>query len=116
MTGIPCRHGCAFIKQLKEDIYSYMATWYKKIKQQNIYSHSVIPIETHDMPRLDGQELRILPEKDVFQLLPPLTKRPPGRPKTKRIESQFMTRRQVQCSKCHGIGHNRSSCQNPSPN
>ncbi|KAL6347558.1 hypothetical protein AAG906_026083 [Vitis piasezkii] len=46
-------------------------------------------------------------------LNPPTTKRPPGRPRKRRIESQFMSKKTVHCSRCNQPGHNRATCNNP---
>ena len=37
----------------------------------------------------------------------------PGRPRKHRIESQFMSRRTIHCSRCNQAGHNRATCNNP---
>ena len=42
----------------------------------------------------------------------PHVRRPPGRPRQRRIESQFSHKRAIHCSRCNGIGHNRSKCNN----
>ena len=42
-------------------------------------------------------------------------KRPLGRPRQRRIESQFTHKKDIHCSRCNGVGHNRSKCTNPLP-
>ncbi|XP_039140498.1 uncharacterized protein LOC120277712 [Dioscorea cayenensis subsp. rotundata] len=41
---------------------------------------------------------------------PPITKKPVGRPRRKRLESQASIIHELQCSHCHDAGHNRRSC------
>ncbi|CAN7003030.1 unnamed protein product, partial [Brassica oleracea var. botrytis] len=73
---------------------------------------SVAPvIDTDDIIELSGQ----LSELDM---LPPSTKRPPGRPRKKRFlfrgEVRMKTpRRRTVCSRCKGCGHNRATCKTP---
>ena len=51
----------------------------------------------------------------IFGLNPPLTKRMFGRPRKKRIESQFQDKRIVYRSRCNLSGYNRVTCNNPLP-
>ncbi|GJV11294.1 hypothetical protein Tco_1352835 [Tanacetum coccineum] len=53
--------------------------------------------------------------------LPPIVRAMPGRPKRKRIKAagennSQVTRlgKQIRCSNCQGVGHNKASCENPS--
>ncbi|CAN6907119.1 unnamed protein product, partial [Brassica oleracea] len=76
------------------------------------YVGSVAPvIDTDDIIELSGQ----LSELDM---LPPSTKRPPGRPRKKRLLSRGEVRmktprRRTVCSRCKGCGHNRATCKTP---
>ncbi|XP_010661450.1 uncharacterized protein LOC104881823 [Vitis vinifera] len=116
MSGLPCPHVCAVIRTLRHDVYDYIDPCFKVSTQQLIYSGQFQPLPTHNMPKVceagtlqDGQG-------NVFpSLQPPQVRRPPGRPRQKRIESQFSHKRAIHCSRCNGIGHNRSKCNNPLP-
>ena len=47
-------------------------------------------------------------------ILPPSTRRPPGRPKKHRIRSEHEVNRpkcQFKCSRCSGTGHSRRTCR-----
>ncbi|CAN6898322.1 unnamed protein product [Brassica oleracea] len=76
------------------------------------YVGSVTPvINTDDIIELTGQ----LSELDV---LPPTSRRPPGRPRKKRFLSRGevrmkTTRRRTVCSRCKGCGHNHATCKTP---
>ena len=73
-------------------------------------------IDSHDLPTLgDDGLVRTLTGDIVFSLKLPCTKRPPGRPRKKRIESQFQDKRTVYCSRCNVAGHNCVTCKNPLP-
>ncbi|XP_059598679.1 uncharacterized protein LOC132255063 [Vitis vinifera] len=116
MSGLPCPHVCAMIRTLRHDVYDYIDPCFKVSTQQLIYSGQFQPLPTHNMPKVceagtlqDGQG-------NVFpSLQPPQVRRPPGRPRQRRIESQFSHKRAIHCSRCNGIGHNRSKCNNPLP-
>ncbi|GFY94327.1 MuDR family transposase [Actinidia rufa] len=55
---------------------------------------------------------RMIHLQNVVTVTPPPTRRPPGgRPTTKRFGSQEVVKRQLQCSRCKGAGHNKSTCK-----
>ncbi|RVW39291.1 hypothetical protein CK203_085102 [Vitis vinifera] len=91
MSGIPCDHACAAIRRMGFDVSDYVDDWYKYNLQEKIYSGSMRTLVTHDMPMIDedGTVRDALGHTYPF-LNPPTTKRPPGRPRKRRIESQFM--------------------------
>ena len=113
MLGIPCEHATTVILSIGQNVVDFVQDWYKFLMQELIYSGSFSCIETHDMPIVanDGLVRSIIGE--VFFSLNPLhTKRPPDRPRKKRIESQFQDKRTVSCSRCHTSGHHRKTCKN----
>ena len=70
--------------------------------QELIYGGSFFGTKTHDMPSVDDDGLvRSITREVCFSLKPPHTKRPPGRPRKKRIESQFQDKWTIYCSCCH---------------
>ncbi|WJZ87677.1 hypothetical protein VitviT2T_007043 [Vitis vinifera] len=109
MSRLPCPHVCVVIRTLRHDVYDYIDPCFKVSTQHLIYSGQFQPLPTHNMPKVceagtlqDGQG-------NVFpSLQPPEVRRPPGRPRQRRIESQFSHKRAIHCSRCNGIGHNRS--------
>ncbi|RVW49070.1 hypothetical protein CK203_111715 [Vitis vinifera] len=104
MSGLPCPHVCAVIRTLRHDVYDYIDPCFKVSTQHLIYSGQFQPLPTHNMPKVceagtlqDGQG-------NVFpSLQPPQVRRPPGRPRQRRIESQFSHKRAIHCSRCNGI-------------
>ncbi|KAL3651426.1 hypothetical protein CASFOL_004428 [Castilleja foliolosa] len=104
LTGIPCCHAIAVIGCLGRDPYDYCSRFFTMDCYRITYSESVCPIYGADEPW----------QKDLQSAVtvnPPPTRRPPGRPTSKRVSSQEAGRRQLQCSKCKGIGHNKSTCK-----
>ncbi|KAL6332956.1 hypothetical protein AAG906_019967 [Vitis piasezkii] len=97
MLGIPCEHAAVVILSI-----------------ELIYSSSFSGIKTHDMPVVGNDGLvRSITGEVFLSLNPPHTKRPPGRPRKKRIESQFQDKQTIYCSRCHTSGYNRKTCKNP---
>ncbi|KAL3635155.1 hypothetical protein CASFOL_019702 [Castilleja foliolosa] len=104
LTGIPCCHAIAVIGCLGRDPYDYCSRFFTTDSYRITYSESVHPIYG-----ADGLWQEV--SQSEVTVNPPPTRRPPGRPTTKRVSSQETGRRQLQCSKCKGTGHNKSTCK-----
>ncbi|XP_019079664.2 uncharacterized protein LOC104881329 [Vitis vinifera] len=116
MAGIPCEHACAAIRQMKQDVYEYVDSYFKLPMQQLIYFGHFNSIPNHNMPIVDVDGcVRDAQGRLYPSLKPPCSKRPPGRPRHRRIESQFSSKRLIFYSRCQVAGHNRASCKNPLP-
>ena len=116
MSGIPCDHSCAVMQSIGQNVAEFADEWFIFSKQNLIYNGEFCGIELHDLPTIDDDGLvRTLTSDISFSLKPPRTKRPPGRLRKKRIESQFQDKRTVYCSRCNVVGHNRVTCKNPLP-
>ena len=113
MSGLPCSHVCAVIRTLRHDVYDYIDPCFNVSIQHLIYSGQFQPFPTHNMLKVceDGS-LQDCADNLFFALQPPHVRHPPGRPRQRRIESQFTHKRAIHCSRCNGIGHNRSKCNN----
>lgn len=108
MLEIPCEHACAVLLSIGRDVFDFVDEWYKFPKQELIYTGSFDSIKPHDIPTVDENGVvRDLTGQILFSLLPPHTKRPPGRPRKRRIECHT-----TYCSRCHLPGHNRKTCKN----
>ena len=94
MSGIPCDHTCATIRQMGFDVSDYVDDWYKYNLQEKIYSGSMHTLVMHDMPMIDedGTVCDALGHTYPF-LNPPTTKQPLGKPRKRRIKSQFMSKK-----------------------
>jgi len=74
-------------------VYDYVHPIYKTVTQQIIYNQLVYPMETHDMGTVKGKSERVVGGDDLDDdynrcILPPNNGRQPGRPPSKRRESQ----------------------------
>ncbi|KAH0996623.1 hypothetical protein GBA52_020487 [Prunus armeniaca] len=70
---------------------------------RNCYDIPIVPVPDVEKESPEGLE--------DFIVKPPLTKKPPGRPRTKRIKSSVDDRRANKCSQCgHASQHNRKTC------
>ncbi|XP_073310473.1 uncharacterized protein [Primulina huaijiensis] len=101
LSGLPCCHAIAVITCLGRDPYDYCSRYFTADSYRITFSESINPILNVEGPWQNGGSVTVTP---------PPTRRPPGRPTTKRGGSQ-VGRRQLQCSRCKATGHNRSSCK-----
>ncbi|KAL3538350.1 hypothetical protein ACH5RR_001716 [Cinchona calisaya] len=105
LTGLPCSHAMSVIVCLGRDPYDYCARYFTTSSYRLTYSESVNPIPSAERPgRNEISQVAVT-------VTPPPTRRPPGRPTTKKTASQESMKRQLQCSKCKGTGHNKSTCK-----
>ncbi|GKV29052.1 hypothetical protein SLEP1_g38024 [Rubroshorea leprosula] len=105
LTGLPCSHAIAVISCTGRSPYDYCARYFTTESYRLTYSESINPLPDVDRPR----------QKDSSQVVvtvtPPPTRRPPGRPTKKKSGSLEIIKRQLQCSRCKGLGHNKSTCK-----
>ncbi|KAK9901138.1 hypothetical protein M0R45_030376 [Rubus argutus] len=86
--------------------YLYIEDYWKTSFYRNAHELPIWPV-----PDLDKPSPASFGDSG---LLPPKTRKPPGRPKTRRIRSFGEEPRQIRCSRCHKLGHhNRKSCNVP---
>ncbi|KAI3686956.1 hypothetical protein L1987_80646 [Smallanthus sonchifolius] len=92
--------------------FAYGSNWEKQhnkaaIQWENTITESIYPIPDVEGP-LEGEDISVI-------VTPPPAKRPPGKPgrraKLKQAGSLELIRRQMQCSKCKGLGHNKKTCK-----
>ncbi|XP_024020388.1 uncharacterized protein LOC21411544 isoform X1 [Morus notabilis] len=107
LTGLPCCHATAVISCLAQSPYDYCSRYYTTESYRLTYSESIHPVPNVEMPLLQDSSKTTL----AVTVTPPPTRRPPGRPTTKKQGSQDMSKRQLQCSRCKGLGHNKSTCK-----
>lgn len=104
LTGLPCCHAIAVIEGNGRDRYDYCSRYFTVDSYRSTYAESIHPVPNVDRPvKNESTELAVT-------VTPPPTKRPPGRPKMKQAESIDIIKRQLQCSKCKGLGHNKKTC------
>ncbi|KAL0414879.1 UNVERIFIED_CONTAM: hypothetical protein Sradi_1689600 [Sesamum radiatum] len=103
LSGLPCCHAIAVLECLGRSLYDYCSRFFMTDSYRSTYTESINP-----MPNVEKPERSELQEATI--VTPPPTKRPPGRPKLKLVESVDIIKRQLQCSKCKGLGHNKKTC------
>ncbi|XP_061988858.1 uncharacterized protein LOC133741866 [Rosa rugosa] len=107
LYGFPCSHALVVIQQHGSSPYLYVNELYKVDKYRETYSFPINPLpsiskQVHDFGR------------DAVILQPPLTRRPPGRPRKKRFRKRSEKTRVIKCGRCGKCdGHNRKSCTAP---
>ncbi|XP_058723858.1 uncharacterized protein LOC131595515 [Vicia villosa] len=110
LTGIPCYHAIACIQSRYEDPFEYIPSYYRKENYEKCYESLIYPT--------NGENLwELIPYPNV---LPPPTRRAPGRPKKIRNKDADEKRKDItnvsrkglsnKCSICGISGHNKSSC------
>ncbi|KAL4282037.1 hypothetical protein GQ457_03G025760 [Hibiscus cannabinus] len=112
LTGIPCHHAISAIFLLDQRPDAFVDVCYKTITQQAIYSHMIEPVRGLD---------QWTPDTTCLPILPPVQKRPPGRPqknRKKEVDEKNDHSRKVgkkglrmTCSKCGQSGHNVRTCK-----
>lgn len=87
--------------QMDTSVYCYIDDYVTANCYHRTYAEPIYLIHNNDKPCDDHRELR---------MRPPISKKWPGRPHRKRIESQAFDIRDMHCSRCHEPGHSRRSC------
>ncbi|XP_038722970.1 uncharacterized protein LOC120014918 isoform X2 [Tripterygium wilfordii] len=105
LTGLPCCHAIAVFECSGRNPYDYCSEFFTVESFRLAYAKAIHPVPNVDRP-VQGE----LDQAPVI-VTPPPTKRPPGRPKMKQVESIDIIKRQLQCSKCKGLGHNKKTCK-----
>ena len=131
-TGYPCGHALAIILARKEDPQTYAMPFFMLESYKKTYEHPIIHPRIVDISQpyryQINTDVNINADDEVSSgtesstdsdaVLPPNTRRPPGRPKKRRKRNQGETRRnglpkRVQrCGRCRAIGHSRRTCTN----
>ncbi|XVF31529.1 hypothetical protein REPUB_Repub16aG0153500 [Reevesia pubescens] len=105
LTGLPCCHAIAVISCIGRSPYDYCSRYFTTESYRLTYAESVQPIPDVERPLQKDSALALA------AVTPPPTRRPPGRPTTKKVGSQEVMKRQLQCRRCKGLGHNKSTCK-----
>jgi len=127
--GYPCSHALAIVLLRKEDPALYAKEFFTMDAFRKTYAAPIIHPHNDDFnrPLRYTEPVEIINnsddnpdshESDSDIILPPNTRRPPGRPKKRRIrhrnelEGEIGVRRQNQkCSRCKEAGHSKRTCR-----
>ncbi|CAH1440286.1 unnamed protein product [Lactuca virosa] len=110
LTGLPCCHAIAVLESYGRSPYDHCSRYFHVETYQSTYADSIHPIP--NVERLVDSEA----EDGAVLVTPPPTMRTPGRTKIRKVAagrigpSDFL-KRQLQCGKCKGLGHNKRSCK-----
>ncbi|KAL7177732.1 hypothetical protein ACSBR2_030991 [Camellia fascicularis] len=105
INGFPCSHAVVAFRNSGRNIYDAIDSAFCIDTFRATYSGTIYPIPTVERPMFNPAEC----------LIAPLTaKRPPGRPKRKRILSKGEVVQHIRCGRCGKVGnHNRKTCKEP---
>ncbi|XP_058216808.1 uncharacterized protein LOC131327680 [Rhododendron vialii] len=103
LNAFPCCHAVCAIKYSGKDLNLYVERYFHVESYRRVYSKPIYPVAS-------------LLKGDVVDcgtsILPPLLKKPPGRPKKKRIRSNGEKVREMKCGRCGKMGnHNKLTCK-----
>ncbi|MCH94189.1 transposase family protein, partial [Trifolium medium] len=91
LTGLPCCHAIAVFECIGRDLYDYCSRYFTVESYRLTYAEPI-----HALPDID-RPVQVESAMETVTVTPPPTKRPPGRPKTKQVESIDIIKRQLQC-------------------
>ncbi|XP_039133259.1 uncharacterized protein LOC120270312 [Dioscorea cayenensis subsp. rotundata] len=86
---------------INRNIHRYVNDYFTVDSYRQAYAEPIFPVPDNDKP--DDINRKLLVRR-------PITKKPVGRPRRKRLESQASIVHELRCSHCHDAGHNRRSC------
>ncbi|CAH9129598.1 unnamed protein product [Cuscuta epithymum] len=110
LNGIPCCHAIAVFEWIGSSPYVYCSRYFTTECYRLTYVESINPVP-------NVEKLDVTDEQQMVVLVtPPPNKRPPGRPKMKQADPMDIIKRQLQCSKCKGLGHNKKTCEKVNKN
>ncbi|XP_004309379.1 PREDICTED: uncharacterized protein LOC101290713 [Fragaria vesca subsp. vesca] len=102
----PCAHAVQLMNKANLLAYDYIEDYWKTTFYKKTYELPICPVPDLDRPN-------ILSFGDSA-LQPPKTRRPPGRPRSRRIRSFGEQCKEITCSRCQTLGHHNSrTCINP---
>src|SRR5579859_3421361 len=116
-SGFPCGHAVSIILDQKQDPQSYVASFFTIESYKKTYEQTLFPL---DLTNVNGDAIHSPPTGSPISddkvsehelddsVLPPSTRRPPGRPKKRRIHGELDEVREkcvFKCSRCGVPGH-----------
>ncbi|XP_059289162.1 uncharacterized protein LOC132042648 [Lycium ferocissimum] len=103
LDEIPCSHAWAVLKNKNLTADAYCSELFKPETVVNTYD---VPVD----PLPDETEWNVPKSISDEVVMPPIYKRPPGRPKKKRdkpLQELMIGKRRNACGKCGRLGHNK---------
>ncbi|XP_019092141.1 PREDICTED: uncharacterized protein LOC104747971 [Camelina sativa] len=108
LYGLPCAHAAAALISCGQNPRQFAEPCFTVGSYQQTYSQIISETPDINLWKKKQQE----PGKCLPLILPPKTRRPPGRPKKKVVRAENLKRpkRIVQCGRCHLLGHSQNKC------
>ncbi|KAL7219948.1 hypothetical protein ACSBR2_012914 [Camellia fascicularis] len=105
INGFPCQHAMVAIRNSGSDLNALVEPYFHVSTYQLSYSHTIYPIPIVEKSHANPEN---------YVILPPVMRRPPGRPKKKRIPSKGEEVQQIRCGRCGRLeNHNRKTYNEP---
>ncbi|KAL7164611.1 hypothetical protein ACSBR2_040497 [Camellia fascicularis] len=105
LNGFPCPHAVVAFRNSGRNIYDHVVPFYRVTEFRAAYSGTIHPIPTARKPNFLVAD---------YLIALSTVKRPPGRPKRKRIPSKDEVVPCIRCGRCGKMGnHNRKTCKEP---
>ncbi|CAL2247751.1 unnamed protein product [Prunus armeniaca] len=100
----PCTDAVAAILAKKDSVYDCVKCYYRSDFFRKASESPILPISNIGKGLGSNGSATIV-------VLPPIIKRPAGRPPTNRIKAFGKGTRPLKCSQCNVAGHNRETCK-----
>ncbi|PKI72699.1 hypothetical protein CRG98_006907 [Punica granatum] len=109
VTGLPCRHVIAVFNSTGRSFYDYCPLYFTVDSYRAAYAGLINPVPVNERNLIDEKD-----DSDAKNILPPNTPRPPSS-QNKRVSRSDgkVKKREMTCSRCHGVGHNKATCKEP---
>ncbi|CAI9278555.1 unnamed protein product [Lactuca saligna] len=114
LNGYGCAHSIASMSFLNRDVEAYVDNMFSTTTFRKAYNYRIAPMNSSDM----------WPETNYTPPLPPINRRMPGRPTTKRKKSTTENTgthmvskagKKIKCSICMENGYNKATCPQRRP-
>lgn len=106
-NGLPCRHAIAVFYCTGKYTYDYCPKCFTVDSYLITYSDSINPVRGPYEKSTEGQD-----PSQTMHVLPPCTPKPSTEQNKKQLtKAEGVTRREVCCSRCGGVGHNKATCK-----
>ncbi|KAK4774182.1 hypothetical protein SAY87_029201 [Trapa incisa] len=108
-TGIPCCHVIAVFNCTGRSFYDYCPQYFTVDAYRAAYCGAINPVTIHERLLADESD-----DSLVVDILPPETPKPPTllNKRSSRSDGK-VKKREMTCSRCHGVGHNKATCKDP---
>ncbi|XP_022874243.1 uncharacterized protein LOC111393075 [Olea europaea var. sylvestris] len=104
---MPCAHATRAATLIRKSLYDLCSPYYKSEYWRGAYMEVISPV-TREVDWVVPNEILGTP------ILPPIVRRPPGKPPTRRKRARYEFTTQLRkCTGCGRVGHNRTTCSNP---